>query len=399
MWSCGCCAEGPKRQLADTVHQNAAEALTRHRLRRASDHNTRARALNELETALELPDAPLRIECYDMSHLQGTDYVGSMVVLEDGLPASPNTASSGSRGWRATTTSQPCERCSTAGSALPGRPGSPRSGTSKFSYPPQLLLVDGGKGQLGVATGVLEELGLYRADPGGLAREAIRAGVPARAPLTPSRCPGVLRRCSCCSGSGTSPIGSRSATTAKLRGKRMLLSELDDVTGLGPRRRERLIEHFGSVPKLRSAALEGPARAVLAAQRCGRSGLRTAPTAPPAESVSGREPLPVDPIRCCDGPLLRFFGGTMGSGKSTLALQIHHNLSRTGLDGVLVSRLDREGSVVSSRLGVSRAERSRPARKWTSRSWWCRGEVSTTWSATRPSSSNRNRSNNWRAHR
>ena len=68
------------------MHHNAVEALTRHRLRRASDHNTHAKALNELQVTLGLPEAPLRIECYDMSHLQGTDYVGSMVVLEDGLP-------------------------------------------------------------------------------------------------------------------------------------------------------------------------------------------------------------------------------------------------------------------------------------------------------------------------
>ena len=77
---------GDKRALAETVTRNAAEELVRHRLKRASDHNSRARALNELQEALGLPASPLRIECYDMSHLQGTDYVGSMVVLEDGLP-------------------------------------------------------------------------------------------------------------------------------------------------------------------------------------------------------------------------------------------------------------------------------------------------------------------------
>ena len=77
---------GDKRTLQDTVTQNAKEELTRHRLKRASDHNSRAKALNELQEQLGLPEAPLRIECYDMSHLQGTDYVGSMVVFEDGLP-------------------------------------------------------------------------------------------------------------------------------------------------------------------------------------------------------------------------------------------------------------------------------------------------------------------------
>ena len=77
---------GDKRGLLDTVTRNAQEEFTRHRLRRASDHNSRARAINELQDLLGLPEAPLRIECYDMAHLQGTDYVGSMVVMEDGLP-------------------------------------------------------------------------------------------------------------------------------------------------------------------------------------------------------------------------------------------------------------------------------------------------------------------------
>ena len=77
---------GDKRELLETVTRNAKEEFNRHRLRRAADHNSRARALNELQDALSLPEAPLRIECYDMAHLQGSDYVGSMVVLEDGLP-------------------------------------------------------------------------------------------------------------------------------------------------------------------------------------------------------------------------------------------------------------------------------------------------------------------------
>ena len=81
-----CPSGGPSAALLETVEQNAGEAFVRHRLRRASDHNSRARALESLQTTLGLPEAPLRIECYDMSHLQGTDYVGSMVVFEDGLP-------------------------------------------------------------------------------------------------------------------------------------------------------------------------------------------------------------------------------------------------------------------------------------------------------------------------
>ena len=77
---------GDKRDLHETVTRNAKEEFVRHRLRRAGDHNARSRALTELQDLLALPEAPLRIECYDMAHLQGSDYVGSMVVLEDGLP-------------------------------------------------------------------------------------------------------------------------------------------------------------------------------------------------------------------------------------------------------------------------------------------------------------------------
>ena len=77
---------GDKRELHELVTLNAKQELNRHRLRRAADHTARSRALSELQDLLGLPEAPLRIECYDMAHLQGTDYVGSMVVLEDGLP-------------------------------------------------------------------------------------------------------------------------------------------------------------------------------------------------------------------------------------------------------------------------------------------------------------------------
>src|SRR5207249_190974 len=77
---------GDKRALHDTVTRNAGEEFARHRMRRAADHNSRARALNALQEALDLPEAPLRIECFDMSHIQGSDYVGSMVVMEDGIP-------------------------------------------------------------------------------------------------------------------------------------------------------------------------------------------------------------------------------------------------------------------------------------------------------------------------
>ena len=134
----------------------------RHRLKRAADHNTRARALSELQEALGLPEAPLRIECYDMSHLQGTDYVGSMVVMEDGLPAKSEYRHfkirqvEGNDDYAAM--AEVLTRRLTAFLEEQAVPLDERPG--RFSYPPQLLLVDGGKGQLGVAERVVAEMGL-----------------------------------------------------------------------------------------------------------------------------------------------------------------------------------------------------------------------------------------------
>ena len=157
---------GDKRALLETVTKNADEAFSRHRLRRGSDHNSRARALRDLQTYLDLPEAPLRIECFDMSHLQGTNYVGSMVVLEDGLPRKSEY-----RRFKVKTVGgqeigdsddfaameEVLTRRFTAYLEDRSRPIAERG---KFQYPPQLLLVDGGKGQLTSAYRVLTELGL-----------------------------------------------------------------------------------------------------------------------------------------------------------------------------------------------------------------------------------------------
>ena len=161
----GCPSAATSGRCSETVTRNAQEEFTRHRLRRASDHNTRSRALTELQEHLGLPEAPLRIECYDMAHLQGTDYVGSMVVLEDGLP--------NKREYRRFKVHVPGnddyaameEVLTRRLDRLPRRAASDRrrarrAGRGKFAYPPQLLVVDGGKGQLGVAERVVHELGL-----------------------------------------------------------------------------------------------------------------------------------------------------------------------------------------------------------------------------------------------
>src|SRR5256885_9362011 len=152
---------GDKRALQETVTKNAAEEFVRHRLKRSADHNARARALNALQDALELPEAPLRIECYDMSHIQGSDYVGSMVVMEDGLPNKREyrrfkvKTVEGNDDYAAM--EEVLTRRLTALIDERSRPVDERKG--RFKYPPKLLLVDGGKGQLAVAERVVEEPG------------------------------------------------------------------------------------------------------------------------------------------------------------------------------------------------------------------------------------------------
>jgi excinuclease ABC subunit C len=248
---------GAKRELQATVTRNAAEEFTRHRLRRASDHNARAKALNELQDALGLPEAPLRIECYDMSHIQGTDYVGSMVVMEDGLPKKSEY-----RRFKVRTVAgnddfaameEVLTRRLTAYLDERALPVGERSG--KFSYPPQLLLVDGGKGQLSVAVRVLEDLGLEEEIPvASLAKRFEEVYVPGQA--DPVRVPRgseglyMLQR--------IRDEAHRFAITyhRQLRGKRMTRSVLDDIKGLGPTRRKRLTKELGGVAGVKQASLD-----------------------------------------------------------------------------------------------------------------------------------------------
>ena len=247
---------GAKRTLAETVTSNAREELVRHRLRRASDHNSRAKALNELQDALGLPEPPLRIECYDMSHLQGTDYVGSMVVMEDGLAKKSDyrrfkiKSGQGNDDFRAM--EEVLTRRLTAYLADRRRPVSERG---RFAYPPQLLVVDGGKGQLSVAVKVLAELGLDTEIPvASLAKRFEEVFVPGLA--DPIRIPRqsealyLLQR--------LRDESHRFAVTfhRELRGKRMTVSALDGIPGLGETRKKRLAKELGGVNAVKQASLE-----------------------------------------------------------------------------------------------------------------------------------------------
>ena len=187
---------GEKRELQETVTRNAKEEFTRHRLRRASDHNSRARALNELQDALDLPEAPLRIECYDMAHIQGTDYVGSMVVLEDGLPRKSEYRRFKVRGVDGNDDFAAMEEVLTrrlvAYLEERDRPVSERPG--KFAYPPHSCWSTAERASWPgrpCRTGA----GARRRDPAGVVGQALRGGLragPVRAGADPAVVRGAL---------------------------------------------------------------------------------------------------------------------------------------------------------------------------------------------------------------
>jgi excinuclease ABC subunit C len=257
---------GDKRDLHETVTRNASEEFIRHRLRRAGDHNARSRALTELQDLLGLPEAPLRIECYDMAHLQGTDYVGSMVVLEDGLPNKreyrrfkvkdvPGNDDYAAMEEVLTRRLQAYldERDEPLDDEL-AQEGS-RGRPKKFAYPPQLLLVDGGKGQLAVADRVVRSLGLQDEIPiASLAKRFEEVYLPGRSePVEiPRGSDGLfmLQR--------IRDEAHRFANTfhRELRGKRMTASSLDGIPGLGEARRKKLVAAMGGVNAVKTASLD-----------------------------------------------------------------------------------------------------------------------------------------------
>ncbi len=246
---------GQKRALLETVTLNARENLSRHKLRRASDHNARARALTDLQEALDLPEAPLRIECFDVSNLQGTEIVASMVVMEDALPKRSDYRRFRMRHQEGQHDFSSMQEALTRRFKryLEEREEGARAG-KRFSYPPNLLLVDGGKGQLGVAVRVLEELGLEDIAVASLAKRFEEVYRPNRPePIRIPRDSAALYLLQ-----QVRDEAHRFAITyhRSLRDKKMTRSVLDDVPGLGPVRRKRLLTEYGSVKKLRAASPE-----------------------------------------------------------------------------------------------------------------------------------------------
>ncbi|MFJ9518775.1 excinuclease ABC subunit UvrC [Kitasatospora sp. NPDC101801] len=262
---------GDKKDLMTTVQRNAQQSLVLHKTKRASDLTTRSRALQEIAEALELDSVPLRIECFDISHLQGEDVVASMVVFEDGLARKSEYRRFQIKGFAGQDDVRSMhevitrrfrrylqEREQTGEWAVEeeaeqqgardddGRP-------KRFAYPPQLLVVDGGQPQVAAARRALDELGIDDVALCGLAKRLEEVWLPG------SSDPVVLPR----SSEGLYLLQRvrdeahrfAIAYQRSKRAKRLTAGELDSVPGLGETRRQALLKHFGSLKKLRAATV------------------------------------------------------------------------------------------------------------------------------------------------
>jgi len=263
---------GDKRSLMETVARNAGQALALHKTKRASDLTTRSRALEEIQHALGLPEAPLRIECYDVSNLQGTEVVASMVVFEDGLPRKSDYRRFVIRGFegqndvaamhetitrrfrRLLDDRAESDRPDLGGSDLEEGPAliDPDTGRPRrFAYVPGLVVVDGGPPQVAAAQRALDELGVDDIPVIGLAKRLEEVWRPSQPdPVIMARTSEglyLLQR--------VRDEAHRFAIThhRNRRSKTMVESVLDDVPGLGEVRRKVLLRHFGSLKKLRAA--------------------------------------------------------------------------------------------------------------------------------------------------
>ena len=253
---------GDKKALMETVARNAGQALAQHKLRRAGDLTMRSKALEEIAEALGMGQAPLRIECYDVSQIQGTDVVASMVVYEDGLARKSEYRRFAIRGASDDLSAlsevlrrrftRYLEALPTIGEASPIDPetGRPR----KFAYPPQLVVVDGGEPQVNAAAQVLAELGITDITLCGLAKRLEEVWLPGEAfpVILPRSSEGLylLQR--------VRDEAHRFAITyhRERRSKRMTVSALDAIPGLGATRRKALLTHFGSLKRLAAATPE-----------------------------------------------------------------------------------------------------------------------------------------------
>ncbi|MEO3768149.1 excinuclease ABC subunit UvrC [Streptomyces sp. B8F3] len=312
---------GDKKDLLATVARNAQQALVLHKTKRASDLTTRSRALEEIAEALELDSAPLRIECYDISHLQGDDVVGSMVVFEDGLARKSEYRRFEIKGftgqddvramhevitrrfrryvqekqktgeWGDPEAEAAAERSNGEDPAVDGPAGrDPDTGRPrKFAYPPQLVVVDGGRPQVTAAKRALGELGVDDVAVVGLAKRLEEVWLP------DSDDPVILPR----SSEGLYMLQRvrdeahrfALAYQRKKRAQSMKAGPLDDVPGLGESRRRALLKHFGSVKRLRAATIdqicEVPGIGRKTAENIAATLAQAAPAAPAVNTATG----------------------------------------------------------------------------------------------------------------
>ncbi|MFJ3660385.1 excinuclease ABC subunit UvrC [Streptomyces sp. NPDC090119] len=315
---------GDKKALMETVQRNAQQALVLHKTKRASDLTTRSRALEEIADALGLDSAPLRIECYDISHLQGDDVVASMVVFEDGLQRKNEYRRFQIKGFAGQDDVRSMHEVITRrfrrylaekekSGEWAGADGTPVNGTPaaavptaeddgviggpkdddgrprKFAYPPQLVVVDGGRPQVAAARRALDELGIDDIAVCGLAKRLEEVWVPGEEdPLVlPRSSEGLylLQR--------VRDEAHRFAITYQRakRAKRLRSGPLDEVPGLGETRKQALIKHFGSVKRLRAATLEQiqevPGIGRKTAETIAVALARSAPAAPAVNTATG----------------------------------------------------------------------------------------------------------------
>ncbi|ANH90986.1 excinuclease ABC subunit UvrC [Streptomyces sp. NPDC058319] len=337
---------GDKKALMETVQRNALQALALHKTKRASDLTTRSRALEEIADALGLDSAPLRIECYDISHLQGDDVVASMVVFEDGLQRKGEYRRFQIKGFEgqddvrsmhevitrrfrrylaekertgewadgesagapdsetAVPALAPTETAAPAAGAAVGAPGEGPDDTpdgpvgalteddgrpKRFAYPPQLVVVDGGRPQVAAARRALDELGIDDIAVCGLAKRLEEVWLPGEDDpvVLPRTSEGLylLQR--------VRDEAHRFAITYQRtrRAKRFRAGPLDEVPGLGETRKRALLKHFGSVKRLRSATIdqicEVPGIGRKTAETIAVALAQAAPAAPAVNTATG----------------------------------------------------------------------------------------------------------------
>ncbi len=269
---------GEKAELAKTVLANAEQALKLHRSRRSSDLTSRSQALREIQEALDLDSAPLRIECYDVSHNQGTYQSASMVVFEDGMAKKNqyrvfNVRGPEGEGARDDTaamyevitrrfkrylkdqdSASQEELILSSGEITEDDDATLARDPHRFAYAPSLVIVDGGQPQVAAAARALSDLGIDDVALCGLAKRLEEIWLP------DDDYPVILRR----SSEGLYLMqrlrdeAHRFAITAhrKRRSKGMIVSELDAIPGLGPAKAANLLKHFGSLKKLKAASIE-----------------------------------------------------------------------------------------------------------------------------------------------